>query len=55
MTQQTEFLVTDSKHVSRKDAEVTSLCVGDANVAAVSAARNIGVILDNKLSMVESH
>ena len=34
----TEFLVIDSKHVSRTDAEVTSLCVGDSNVAAVSAA-----------------
>ena len=48
----TEFLLIQSKH-NTKVPEVTSLHVGDADVKAVSCARNIGVMLDDKLTMVD--
>ena len=49
----TEFLVISSKHMCNKMPDVSSLRVGDSDVQAVPCARNIGVMLDNKLNMVE--
>ena len=49
----TEFLLIHSKHMLGKELEVSSLKVGDSNVPASDSARNIGVIMDGKLSMVD--
>ena len=49
----TEFLVIRVKHACKKVPTVTSLHIGDADVEAVALARYIGLILDDKLSMVE--
>ena len=51
--EKTEFLVISSRHTS-KTPVVSSLCVGHTAVDAVPSARNIGLILDNKLTM-EDH
>ena len=48
----TEFLVISSRHTS-KTPVISSLCIGHTDVEAVSSARNIGLILDDKLSMEE--
>jgi len=51
----TEFMVLASRHLERKlSGEVKAIRVGDAVVEASESARNIGVIMDSRLSM-EAH
>ena len=50
--QKTEFMVIQSKH-SRNTPDVPSISIGDAVVPAVESARNIGVIMDHKLTMYD--
>ena len=49
----TEVIVIGSKHLPQQVLVVTSLHVGGTDVPAVSSARNIGVILDRKLDMLD--
>jgi hypothetical protein len=48
----TEFLVLTSRH-SRQTPNVSSINVGGSNVSAVHSARNIGAVMDDKLTMVD--
>jgi len=48
----TEFLVIGSKH-SRQAPGVSSISVGDSTVSAAHTARNIGAIMDDRLTMTE--
>jgi len=48
----TEFLVVGSKH-SRVNLDISSISIGDATVPAVTSARNIGAVMDNKLTMAD--
>ena len=48
-----EFLVIGSNHLSKHTPEITTLQVGDERVPAESSARNIGLLLDDKLNMTE--
>ena len=48
----TEFLVIGSKF-ARNKPEVDSIVIGEETVHAVSAARNIGVIMDSKLTLAD--
>jgi hypothetical protein len=46
-----EFLLIGSKHQLQKVEGVSHVVIGDSVVPVVSSARNIGVIVDNNLSM----
>ena len=45
-----EFMVIQSRH-SKNTPEVTSISVGESDILAVESARNIGVLIDHKLTM----
>ena len=49
----TEFIVIGSKHARHHIQDTTSLTVGDSQVPSVPVARNIGVLMDNKLDMTD--
>jgi hypothetical protein len=49
----TEFLVIGSNHLTKKLSNVSSITIGDSEVEAVDNARNIGAVIDSKLSMVQ--
>ena len=48
----TEFLVIRSKH-GKHTPDVSSVCVGGSAVSAVHSARNIGVVMDDRLTMTD--
>ena len=46
----TEFLVIGSNHLIKKLSNVSSIAIEDSEVEAVDNARNIGSVIDSKLS-----
>ena len=49
----TEYIVIGSHHLTKKLDNVSSIVIGEACVNSVVSARNIGVVIDDQLSMAE--
>jgi hypothetical protein len=49
----TEVLMIGSSHLLQRIAQFDSIVIGDSKIQCVNSARNIGCVIDNKLSMVD--